>query len=362
MSQRYPALPNDPAPARRQTHRNHQMDLLRIGFAACVLLSHAPELSDGNASRDLLHRLSPNATLGSFGVDGFFLLSGYLIVKSWQISPNLLDYLRKRILRIVPGYLVAALLSTLALGLLIPAVPHYFSHFGVRFPVSVLLLSSPMAPKVGPGMHYHDVNGSLWTITYEFRCYLLVALFGICGLFKRPVLWLILTVFLLSVSASPPLQRLLYWHTHYLITEDPAFLYHLNAAFFVGGCFYLFRSHIRFHPILGISAALAVGVALRFPAAFEDVLDLCGGYLLFYLTSVRFKALASMDRFPDISYGLYVYGWPVEMLLIWYLRASPWIIFPIALCISACFGWVSWHYIERPMLKFKRRSSAPLPG
>jgi peptidoglycan/LPS O-acetylase OafA/YrhL len=80
------------------------MDFMRIGFAACVLLSHAPELTDGNPSRELFYRLTHVMSLGSFGVDGFFLLSGFLIVKSWQTDPNLLDYLSKRVLRIVPGY------------------------------------------------------------------------------------------------------------------------------------------------------------------------------------------------------------------------------------------------------------------
>jgi peptidoglycan/LPS O-acetylase OafA/YrhL len=81
---------------------------LRIVFATLVLLSHAPEITDGNASRELFHRFTGSPmTFGTLGVDGFFILSGYLIVQSWLGDPELINFLRKRVLRIVPGYLVA---------------------------------------------------------------------------------------------------------------------------------------------------------------------------------------------------------------------------------------------------------------
>ena len=112
---------------RRKSTRNHQFDLLRILFATLVLLSHAPEITDGNASRELFHRLTRTPiTFGLLGVDGFFVLSGYLIVQSWLGDPEFLNFLRKRVLRIVPGYLVAVVVSTAAVGLLLREF-HIFS-------------------------------------------------------------------------------------------------------------------------------------------------------------------------------------------------------------------------------------------
>ena len=64
--------------------RNHSFDLLRIVFAMLVLLSHAAEIEYGNASHELFSRFTgTQITFGTVGVDGFFLLSGYLIVQSW---------------------------------------------------------------------------------------------------------------------------------------------------------------------------------------------------------------------------------------------------------------------------------------
>src|SRR5215469_16057788 len=94
--------------------RNRTFDFLRLFFATLVLLSHAPEITGGNRHRELFDRIAHSGlTFGEIAVDGFFLLSGYLILKSWLADPKLMDYLRKRFLRIVPGYVVAVIVSVL---------------------------------------------------------------------------------------------------------------------------------------------------------------------------------------------------------------------------------------------------------
>jgi peptidoglycan/LPS O-acetylase OafA/YrhL len=112
-----------------QQGRNRQFDLFRILFATLVLLGHAAELTDGNRSRELFNRLTRSGmSFGEVGVTGFFLLSGFLILQSWQNDSEFWNFIRKRALRIVPGYLVAAVLSTLVVGLLAPGVPNFFRH------------------------------------------------------------------------------------------------------------------------------------------------------------------------------------------------------------------------------------------
>jgi len=334
---------------RATTERNRILDVLRIAFALMVILSHAPQMTDGNASREILVRLTKgNLDFGTVGVDGFFLLSGFLIVKSWHTNPHPLHYLSNRILRIVPGYVVAVILSTVVVGLLAPAGKDFFQHLGWRFLRSILILGSPETPPVFPGMAYPLVNGSLWTISFEFFCYLVVLAFGMLGAFRFRGIWLIVTACLMGLQLSPI-------HSSHFARAQ---LGRLTAAFFVGGCFYLYRERIRFNHLIAFAAAAGlITVLFLMPHELSGSLIILGGYLVFYLAQIH----VSLPAFPDVSYGLYLYGSPVESLWIWYRHGSPWITFFVSSLICLALGWASWHFIEGPMLLLKQRSSAPGP-
>jgi peptidoglycan/LPS O-acetylase OafA/YrhL len=344
---------------KRQSNRNHQFDLLRILFATLVLLSHASELATGDASREPLYRLTRTPmTFGTLAVDGFFVLSGYLIVQSWLSDPELINFLRKRVLRIFPGYLVAVALSTLAVGLLAPGIDHFFRHLGGMFLKSVVFLTGPMTPPVFPGQPFPMVNGAMYTIAYEFRCYLLVAFLGLCGLFRRPIVCLVITCLLMSTLLYMAVFEHIHPYKDFYIGKPPLTV-RLTAIYLVGVCFYLFRKQITFRPWLALTVtAGAIGFVVLFPAKVEFAMVLGGSYLMFYLGQVSLPWLSGMSRFPDISYGIYLYGWPVESLWIWFHRGSPWVTFFVSTIICFGLGWLSWHLVERPALTLKRRPSA----
>jgi peptidoglycan/LPS O-acetylase OafA/YrhL len=356
---------NEAPPVVRPVRRNQRFDILRLLFASLVILAHAPELTDGNRSRELFNRLTHSGeSFGSFAVDGFFLLSGFLIVQSWTDDPELLNFLRKRLLRIVPGYVVAAVLSVAAVGLLAPGTDHFFHKLGMPFLRSLLVFTIPETPPVLPGMPDAVVNGSLWTLAYEVRCYLLVGVLGFFGLFRRPWLWLAATVLLLLGAANPAITT--QWHWPPMTTALVGNVYpdfHLTAAFFVGGCFYLFRDRIRFKPGMAAVAG-AILLACRFvsPTHIEMALVGFGSYLMFYLVQLKTESLRPVKGLPDISYGIYLYGFPVESLWIFFFHGSPWITAAVSMVLSAVLGWISWHAVERPCLKLKRRSTAALPA
>ncbi len=345
--------------------RNQVFDLLRLFFATLVLLAHSSEFIDGNRSRELFSRLThSDMSAGALGVDGFFLLSGFLIVQSWQRDPEFFNFLRKRVLRIVPGYLVAVLLSTLVVGLLAPGVPGFFRGLGRHFLWGICFLSYPQTPPAFAGTHFALVNGALWTISYEFRCYLLVAFLGVLGLLQRTWLWLMLTIMFAAAMVNLPALEKYSWHGFHKnlifggLTDECRFVF----IFLVGGCFYLFRDRIRFHPALLCVAVLAiVATAVRAPRHFEMSMVIFGSYLLFYIGHASSRWGPARRKFPDISYGVYLYGWPVLGLGIWYLHPPPLLLFAISVPVCFSLGWLSWHYVERPMLTLKRRATAPLP-
>jgi peptidoglycan/LPS O-acetylase OafA/YrhL len=332
---------------------------MRIIFAVLVILSHAPQLIDGNTSREPFERLTHSGvTLGTIAVDGFFILSGFLIVKSWQRDPKVGNFLRNRILRIIPGYAVAVLLSTLIIGILAPGIPHFFQHLDRRFLESVLLLSSPITPPVTPGSHNSLVNGSLWTITYEFRCYLVVALLGFSRLLKRS-LWLLMTFLLIIAEYVPSVHGAVHWGTHLFLFGDPDQVFRMTSAFFIGGCFYLFEDHVLFRGWTAIVSAMLICTSLWLNWVPELCITVCGAYLLFY-TAKSVRSSGRFRSFPDISYGIYLYGWPVEVLWIWYFHNSPWVTFMGSTIICASLGWLSWNLVERPMLTHKKNPSVAI--
>jgi peptidoglycan/LPS O-acetylase OafA/YrhL len=342
------------------TVRNNLFDLMRIIFAVLVILSHAPQLTDGNTSREPFERLTHSGlTLGTIAVDGFFILSGFLIVKSWQRDPELGNFLRNRVLRIVPGYVVAVLLTTLVVGIVAPGMPHFFQHLGWQFWKTVLLLSSPITPPVLPGSHVALVNGSLWTITYEFRCYLLVALFGFSGLLRRS-LWLSMTLLLIIATYVPLVHSRMHWEAYRLLFGDPDQVFRMTSVFFVGGCFHLFEDHILFRSWAATVSAVFICTSLWLNCVPELFITVCGSYLLFY-TAKSIQSPARFRSFPDISYGIYLYGWSVEALWIWRFHGSPWITFTASTIICAALGWLSWNLVERPMLTHKKRPSVAIP-
>jgi peptidoglycan/LPS O-acetylase OafA/YrhL len=204
-----PILETQEPIATRKSKRNTRFDFLRIVFSILVVFSHASQITDGNFSREYFYRITRGTmTFGELAVCGFFLLSGFLIVQSWDRKPEIIDYLKKRILRIVPGYIVAAILSVVVVGLLAPGEPHYFAHLpGAALLKSLLTLGVPKTPAVLPGNHYALVNASMWTIPYEFQCYLIVALAGCLGFIRRRALWLAATALLIAAIFLRPLEH-----------------------------------------------------------------------------------------------------------------------------------------------------------
>ena len=339
---------------------DNNFNFLRLLLASLVILSHSPELLDGNQRREILNRVFHTISFGEVAVDGFFLLSGFLILQSWQREPRLPGYVKKRVLRIVPAFVVAFLVSVLIVGPLAAPAAAYFAGINPRnLLVSLLGLKEPALPAVFEGLPYPFVNGSLWTISHEFRCYLLVPVLAWLGCVRNRVGWLIVStaVLLLWVfgPAFPPdFMSGKAWTL--LLADDPDATFRLLASFCAGGCFYLFRSEVRYR-----AKWAAVAAAILIPCLFEArlaqlALPTAGAYLLFWFAFARLPTLDFFKTHSDVSYGVYLYGWPTQSLLIWYVPGiPPWTVCAATLGICLGLGLVSWRVVELPFLRLKSR-------
>ena len=160
---------------------SNNFGFLRLFFAVLVILAHSFGPVYGDLPRDILTRIFGTLSLADLGVDGFFLISGYLVTKSFEGSHSTGEYLLKRILRIYPGYVVAYVLCILVLG---PFVGGQIASLpGIKVLAHIISLQTPNMEGVFSGAP--DLNSSMWTIAYEFRCYLLVLAVGLAGLLSK---------------------------------------------------------------------------------------------------------------------------------------------------------------------------------
>lgn len=216
------------------------------------------------------------------------------------------------------------------------------------------------------GIPYPELNGSLWTIAYEFRCYLLVAIFQIFGFLNRK--YFMLSIVVISVvfslffsfkihhhsSASTSIAVWMdnHWlHSFSLIMGTPTNTVRLTPIFFVGMCFYLFREAIfpklnRF--TVGFCATMAAVLMYRNENFAEFGLIAFGSFVVFWAAfKMNISPFNSINDKYDISYGAYLYGWPIATFIRWRdPTMSPWLLTGLTLPIALAAGAASWFLVE----------------
>ena len=348
------------------SHRHNNFDLMRLLFASLVLLSHSTELMIGNREQEPLTQVFHTISFGELGVDCFFILSGFLITASWMRDPHALNFLRKRVFRIYPGYAVAFLVSVYAVGAIGAGNASSFWHD--LHPLSLLrqaaFLQPPATAATFTAWPYPLVNGALWTIQYEFACYLLVLVLGASGLLNRHrVLTLLWAAALLCFAAF----RITRMHDPRTGAIDDGGhilpMIRFLPMFLSGACIYHGQLHQYAPPkwLLAVTAiTLLIGLSGKVTA--EIAVASVGAYLLIWCGHIPLN-LNLLRRLPDISYGVYLYGWPLQKLVIASkLVHTPVSVFVLSWGLALLAGFTSWHLIEAPALRVSDRLRARQPA
>ena len=333
--------------------RKNNFGALRLLFANLVIYYHSYFLIDGDARRDILYKVSGTIPVGTVAVSGFFLISGYLVVKSYTNSVSVKDYLVKRLLRIWPGYAVAFLISVLVVA---PLGGAKLADINVLNNVTCFLtFQAPCVDGVVfHGLSQEKVNGSMWTISYEMRCYVLVILLGACGFLHDRRKFLALTA-CLGVAVFLPLNiKLPFYRVFGSLSADVL----LIGLFCAGGVFYLYRDRIRFRVGYAV-IALPIWLALQFSVATAQIaLMTAGAYILFYVATRKGdNFIGRFTENTDLSYGIYLYSYPIQQLILWRDRdIGTYKLLGISLVGAWVLGALSWYVVERPALRLKPRS------
>ena len=344
----------------RASRRSNNFNALRFVAASLVLVSHSFELPTGVAQRDFAFTAT-GRTLSWYAVDMFFVISGYLIFVSWQRKPSLIAFFCARFLRLIPGLFAMLLIIVPILGIAFSTLnfaryltdlqtARYFlgclSIIFVKYDLPGVFLSNPL----------QSVNGSLWTLRYELLCYVSVALAGYAGLFKVQALRR--TALFAGITLSSGLLIWLDIKGYDKSSDKIGMAYELarlSMCFQLGSLYSEFEKKIPIKLVVLIGFLAAMAAAVRTPL-FAPIANVGTAYITIWLAVVPSGKWIRWTRSaPDYSYGIYIYAFPIQQVLIASmpgisLATMIIIAYPLTLVLAAA----SWHFIERPSLSLKR--------
>jgi peptidoglycan/LPS O-acetylase OafA/YrhL len=332
---------------------------LRLALALAVIVSHAFSVTTGTLRNEPL-TASTGFTLGEHAVDGFFAVSGFLVTMSFD-RRGWRDYLVARTLRIAPALIAATLVTALVLGAALTRLPlsQYFSEPGLwRFVVQTptTFKSATALPGVFADNVFPYPMGTVWTLKYELFCYLGVFAAGIAGLLRRRIAALALAAALFLAVAG-----LDFFHPEAGKAVQTSF--RLTFLFAAGGALYLWgdKVPVSWGVALALLAAawLAGGTAL-----YKALLFAFEAYAVIFLALAPGLSHPRLDLDADLSYGTYLYGWPVQQALVQlFPGAAALALLPPAILIALAVAALSWFLVEKPALALKARLvRAPAPA
>ena len=352
--------------------RPNSFGFLRWVMAGMVVVDHSFPLGGFNGGTDPTWTWTKGQeSLGGIAVAGFFVISGFLVCRSYLSSRSTPRFLWKRFLRIFPGFWVCLLVTAMVFAPLAwlhergaltahylggPDSPlHYvsanfFLHMH-QFGIDRLLGQTPFARAGNP----FAWDGSLWTLIYEFKSYLFLALLGFVGLLASrwvlPSLTGLLYVLALSWQIDPS------WAGKLLPVLRDVYVARFGFLFLLGATLALFADRIPVNDKLGVLSGVVVVATLHdggwiflgYPAF---------AYLLLWLAARL--PMQWWDRAGDLSYGTYIYAFPLQMLLAEHGLQRHGVLAFVAgsMLTTTAAAWVSWHLIEKRALALK---SIPLP-
>ena len=343
--------------------RQNNFDFLRLVFAALVIISHAYPLT-GLSDCDLLCQVTDGQLNFSFiGLKGFFVISGYLVMASALRSQNVVDYIWKRCLRLFPALFVCLLITLPIVSLFhestseSPGFWHQWSTYSyIPRNVSLYLLQYDIQGVFVSNPYPIVINGSLWTIAYEFHLYLILVPLFLFRKFSKATSMIVYLFF--SILVVSHLSTVTEPQTHHSGLVD-VILWDLGTYFMGGALLQISGFNLHDRRYIYISACLLGIVTSIVIGKFHLVKYILFAPLVVTIGISNTPFISKVHEWiGDISYGVYIYAFPVQQALVSMYRLDHSLLIFATYLIVFPLAYLSWHLIEKKALRWKSWGSS----
>lgn len=317
--------------------KENNLTFIRTLAAIAVIYGHS-----FNSGMDIVSHITKGfAFSGGVAVDLFFIISGFLVTHS-ILTSGILKYYIARFLRIFPALWIMLIITVFIMGSIVSELPflEYLSSKDTWIyfrNIFFLWDGAYFLPQVFLGNHDQAINGSIWSIFIEVRLYILLSIIYILGILNRKIvfnfLFFITIIFCWFYQIKIP------------YIGDNSTTLHVSLLFFIGVFIYLNKEDIVVSPVILFIALLYASTTIgtdKFGVAYIFLLS------SFFILISFFNQFSKFDKFGDPSYGIYLYGWPIQNLMVYiFPKFNVYEIAIISIFICIVLGYLSWHYIEK---------------
>ena len=328
---------------------------IRLFLAALVIYGHSFAISPDGKSQDLFIWITRGITWsGDLAVIAFFFISGMFITQSTLSSPSPFQFIKKRIYRIYPALLLCLLVNTFVLvPIFNPGVMRFSELIHYCFQNSLAITNEHFVQNVWTSHADKSLNGVLWSITLEVRLYFVLfvffaLLFCLRKMSKKSMLFFQVILFLCIVLVPD--------NTFLLGSEpsslgNPVFPLHV-CIFLSGGIFSLLNVNSRAVAALFLCSSLIWIFAGK---SFNSIYFLYISVIALLLLVSIWKRLQWINPKNYYSYGLYLWGWPIQQCIKafqdkGYVPSGTIYNFICSFIVAMGFAYLSWHLLEKHAL------------
>ncbi|MBS1672463.1 MAG: acyltransferase [Actinobacteria bacterium] len=338
-------------------YRRNSLNLFRLILAFLVLVAHGYYIVGRNDSPGF-----NGENLGGWAVIGFFVISGFLITRSrFRSDPG--AFLIHRIGRIMPAFVVCLIVTAFVFAPIALWATHGslagFLHDGptpLQFVWSNLFLhmeTYQIGQSLSTVPYPNAWNGSLWTLYFEFLCYLIVWVLGGLAIYRRSI-----TAVAVVWAATVAIRAADLVGRTGGLDGDFDLLSRLAPYFLGGSLIYLIIDRWGLNRLVGlISIPLAAVLMVFVPGLGGPLAAPLIGYALLFLST--FIPQPDWVARNDVSYGFYIYAWPVQQLVVIFGGGRLNIALYTAICalITFALATASWFGVERHFMRLARNAT-----